>query len=169
MKGKGQVAKGKSETLDLLHTAYDALTKAGRDSLSKAYAFGNVVNALHGIFTYAQLAAELGVTTSTVAKYAKLYRAYDSEQYLLHVATELGTYDVGVLAAGEAPARYVYAWHCQNCGSFNVKKERETDEVRALKEAEAARSVAGEEHAQDLLETAMADDGVTIDTGRPRR
>ena len=134
------MARGsKGETLDLLHAAYDALTKAGRESLSKAYAFGNVVNALHGIFTYTQLAAELGVTTSTVSKYAKLYRRYPNEQLLLHTAAELGSYDVGVLAADEAPARYAYLWHCQNCGSFQVKKERETGEVKALRDAETRR------------------------------
>ena len=137
------MGKSKGETLDLLRTAYDALTKAGRNSLSKAYAFGNVVHALHGIFTYGQLAEELGVTPTTVAKYAKLYRKYPNEQLLMHTAAETGTYDVGVLASDDASVRYVYTWQCMNCHSFNVKKERETDAVRAAKEAEAVKSLAG--------------------------
>lgn len=127
----------RGETLDLLHVAYDALTKAGRNSLSKAYAFGNVVNALHGLFTYAQLGAELGVTPTTVSTYAKLYRKYPNEQLLMHTAAELGTYDVSRLAAESETVRYVYQWHCANCGSYDVHKERQTEQALAAREADA--------------------------------
>ena len=162
------MSKSKGETLDLLRTAYDALTKAGRDSLSKAYAFGNVVHALHGIFTYGQLAEELGVTSTTVSKYAKLYRKYPTEQLLMHTAAEMSTYDVGVLSSDADTARYVYAWHCLNCGSFDVKKERETDSVRAAKEAQAVASLGnpGAHPGAQALRNAPAE---ALDAGYTRR
>jgi hypothetical protein len=132
------MAKTKGETLDLLRTAYDALTKAGRHSLEKAYAFGNVVNALHGIFTYRQLGEELGVTQTTVSKYDKLYQRYSTLQLLLSTATEIGCYDVSVLAGGPSSAQYRYLYQCTHCGSFEVQRERETPELLAAKMTEAA-------------------------------
>ena len=128
------MSQRRTETLELLHSAYDALTKAGEDSLSKAYTFGNVVNALHGIFTYAQLAEEIGVTTSTVSKYAKLYRKFPTEKALLDMARALKVYDVGILGGDAAHAHYAYKWHCQNCGSYDVKKERQEPEAAQVPE-----------------------------------
>lgn len=121
------MANRRGETLELLHSAYDALVKAGEDSLKKAYLFGNVVHALHGIFTYRQLGDELGVTPTTVSKYDKLYRKFPTEKALLDRSRELGTHDVGLLASDIPAVHYAYAWHCTNCGSYAVVKERQEE------------------------------------------
>jgi hypothetical protein len=153
------MAKNRGETLDLLHSAYEALTKAGRNSLAKAYTFGNVVNALHGIFSYSQLAAEIGVTPTTISTYAKLYRRYPNEQLLMHTAAELGTYDVSRLASESESIRYVYNWHCNNCGSYDVKKERQTAESMAARESAAVASVKGAEALRTMTPAEALDAG----------
>jgi hypothetical protein len=138
------MSKQRGETLDLLRAAYDELTKAGRNSLVKAFAFGNVVNALHGIFTYTQLAEELGVTPGVPSLYAKLYRKYDGNvSLLLHTAAEMGTYDVSRLSSDSETARYSYVWRCNNCHSLDVKRERQTQEQLDERVAAAVASVAG--------------------------
>jgi transcriptional regulator with XRE-family HTH domain len=117
----------------LLRDSYDSLVKAGRGSLEAAYAFGQVCDALNRVgYTQATLAQAVGVSPPTIATYLKLFRKYPTEHQLLHVAEELGTYDVSKLngSVPAAPAHYVY--HCLSCGSFEVKKERVPDDTASL-------------------------------------
>lgn len=135
------VATGsKGETLRLFYETYHALTKASEESLRRALKFGNVVNALHGLYTYAELAEEIDVTPTTVATYAKLYRKYDgNEKLLIETSRRMHTYDVHRLANDNEPVHYVYAWHCSNCGSDKVVKERVPDaEIPAQAETVSA-------------------------------
>lgn len=119
----------RTENLDLFHGAYDALVRAGTDSLSKAYAFGGVVNALHGLYTLKQLGDEIERTATCVATYRKLYTSYvnrGGERELLRVADEMGSYDVQRLASAfDAPKEsFRFVPHCSSCGSYNVAKEK---------------------------------------------
>lgn len=133
----------RTETLDLFHTSYEALVRAGSDSLSKAYAFGGVVNALHGLFTLTQLGNEIGRTPTCVSTYKKLYVNFvnrGGERELLRVADEMGTYDVARLADTFSPSpreSFKYVPHCRSCGSFNVGK----DKMAAAKAAVIAEQV----------------------------
>jgi hypothetical protein len=115
----------RGETLDALVAAYASLVKAGRGSLSAAYKFGNVVEALHGIYTYGHMADALSISASTLNKYAKLYRMYPTEAVLLSVSDRMSTYDVSKLTSSDAgtPLRYVY--HCRNCGGTDVYRQTE--------------------------------------------
>jgi hypothetical protein len=120
------MSRNRTETLDLLHDRHDALVKAGEESLRKAYAFGNVVNALHGMFSYAQLGEELGRSAAMIGTYARLYRKYSTEQLLLATARAAGTFDVNHLANDGAAVRYAYSFVCRNCGSDDVHRERKS-------------------------------------------
>ncbi|HEY1705510.1 MAG TPA: hypothetical protein VGG75_37975 [Trebonia sp.] len=113
------------ENLDMLAAAYEKLVKAGTDSLSAAYTFGQIVDALAGLYTLKALGAAIGHSAAMVSTYRRLYRAYPSEHALQHAAAELGTYDISRLCGNTpaVPVRYVY--RCENCGSYDTVKERE--------------------------------------------
>jgi hypothetical protein len=113
------------ENFDLLLGSYDALVKSGSNSLQAAYAFGQVCDALTRVYTVKSLAEAISRSSATVYQYLRLYRAYPTERALLDKAEELGTYDVSRLN-GQTPAAPVHwVFHCLNCGSFDVAKEKE--------------------------------------------
>jgi hypothetical protein len=118
----------KEENLELLASAYAGLVRAGEGSLEAAYAFGQVIEALYGLYTLTQLAAEVGVSNATIGKYRKLAVAYPNVNALLRRSRELHTYDVSVLAAGSASAPARYELHCTVCGSYDIERERVRDD-----------------------------------------
>jgi hypothetical protein len=117
----------RGENLDLLLTAYEDLVKAGNNSLSKAYVFGQVVRALHRFYSYREMGAAINRSESTVSNYAKLAGRYPTEKSLLDAADELGTYDVARLSSDNvhAAAPYHMVWHCSHCGGTEFTKSRE--------------------------------------------
>jgi hypothetical protein len=114
------------ESGEALREAYDNLVKAGQGSLEAAYAFGQVVDALNGQlgYSYTMLGDMIGRSAVTVAVYAKLYRKYPTVQSLIHMAEEMGTWDVHRLVSDAQTMRYRYVFHCRNCGSYDVARER---------------------------------------------
>lgn len=124
-----------AEGLDALFTAHGNLVKFGEQGLIAAYTFGNVIEALHRFYTYREMAAALGYkSVSTINKYSLLYRKYPNENTLLREASRLETYDVQRLNGSTPAIPLVYVFHCQNCGSYDVHKERETPEIAAALE-----------------------------------
>ena len=112
------------ESLDLLYTAYANLVKAGKDSLSAAYRFGQVVDALYGYYTYAEMGREIERSAATVQIYRKLFQRYPHEGALQEVAQKLGTYDISKLAGRNPAVPVHWAYHCTNCGSSAIVKEK---------------------------------------------
>jgi hypothetical protein len=121
-----RTAPAVDENLAFLVDAYDALYKAGRISLSKAYLFGQLVDVLvHSQhYTRRQLAEAIGKSVSVIDIYGKLFRKYPNEHSLLHMADEMGTFDVSILA-GRAPViPQKWIFRCNNCGSYDTAKEK---------------------------------------------
>ncbi len=130
----------RGETLDLLRESYGELVKAGSNSLAKAYVFGQVVNALHRFYTYTELGDAIGRSHTTMRVYAMLAKKYPTEKALLNTAEKLGTYDVSRLVGSPVTTPSHYAWHCNNCGSDDVVKERVPGPREPAPEAAAAAS-----------------------------
>jgi hypothetical protein len=117
----------RSENLDLFVTAYEDLRSSGTRSIMAAYNFGQVVDALsNSTYTLAELASAIDRTASMVSVYRKLYRRYPHVNALLRTAEEMGTYDVSRLAGTNplVPVRYVFI--CENCGSSDVARHKES-------------------------------------------
>lgn len=113
------------ETLDMLADSYGALVKAGKESLSAAYRFGSIIAALHPYWTYTAMAEYLGITTSTISKYARLARKFSTESQLLRAAEQMETHDVGILAGLGVPSGHWHTeYHCTNCGSGSEAIEK---------------------------------------------
>jgi hypothetical protein len=122
--------------LDGLQLAYESLVKAGSNSLSAAYRFGQVIDALSGpgYYTHRMLGEAIGRSGAMIGVYARLYRSYHSERHLLATADKMGTYDVSVLAGKTPQVAVKYTFKCENCGSSDIVKERVRPEVPASAE-----------------------------------
>lgn len=127
--------------MERLQRDYLGLTKAGESSLRAAWEFGNTVSDLHRYYSYTDLAEAIGVSQSTVSKYAKLYNKYGHPDILVYVAKELETFDVAKLIADEhSQAATRLMGQCQTCQSWNVKRvavpleeaARLTEEIRKV-------------------------------------
>ena len=116
-----------NENLAALRMAYDALIKAGSSSLSAAFDFGQIIDALSNIYTLGVMGEELGRHPTTIGRYAKLYRMYPNKQALLHMAQEMGTWDVNLLISTDVHViahKVSFGYKCQNCGSFDTKRTK---------------------------------------------
>jgi hypothetical protein len=121
-----KTAPAVDENLAFLVDAYDALYKAGRISLSKAYLFGQLVNVLvHSQhYTRQQLADAIGKSVGVIDNYGRLFRKYPNEHALLHMADEMGTFDVSILS-GRAPViPQKWIFRCSQCGSRDTIREK---------------------------------------------
>jgi len=118
------VSNKNGESLDLLYTAYANLVKAGKDSLTAAYQFGQVVDALYGYYSYEAMGREIGRSASTVQIYRKLFLHYPHEGALQETAQKLGTFDVSKLAGRNPAVPVHWAYHCTNCGSSAIVREK---------------------------------------------
>lgn len=115
-------------SFDFLVERHGQLTRAGQGSLQAAYNFGEIVNMLHDQgYSYATLGEVVGLTGAGISVYAKLFRKYPTASMLLRLSEQMGTYDVSRLASDGETAHYSYAYHCGNCGSYDVHKERKPE------------------------------------------
>lgn len=105
-----------AENLDFLVDRYENLVRFGERSITAAYQFGQVVDALHGLYTYKAMAQVIGKSSSMVALYRKLYSAYPTEAALIRQAEMLETYDISVLAGHNPVTPAYYHFLCTNCG-----------------------------------------------------
>jgi hypothetical protein len=113
-----------------LHDAFDALVRAGDDSLRKAYAFGQIVDALQGIgYTLGQMAAEINRTAPTVGKYAELYRRYPNVEALLRRAHQWSTADISILVRDDDALHTKFGYQCGTCGSWDTHRKATPERV----------------------------------------
>jgi hypothetical protein len=127
----------RNDSFNLLLERHGQLVRAGQGSLQAAYNFGEVVNVMHDQgYSYAALGDMVALSGPGISTYAKLFRKYPTVNTLLRTSEQMGTYDVSRLASDGETAHYSYLYHCSNCGSFNVKRER-APEVPASAEVEA--------------------------------
>lgn len=112
-----------------LHKAFGQLRSADQRSIVAAYRFGQVVDALHKTgYSWMELGEEVDRSWLTVKLYATLYNKYDDEKELLETAEAMRTYAVARLAGNTSLVPAVFVFHCMNCGSFEIRKERKTDD-----------------------------------------
>lgn len=112
------------ESLAQLHDLFDQLHHASLDGLRKAYAFGQMVDALASIgYTYETMGHEVNRSASTVYQYARLYGRYNSVQELLDTAERWGTYDISRLVGSDAQLHRRYGYQCNTCFSWNTSRK----------------------------------------------
>jgi hypothetical protein len=120
-------------TVATLQTHYRSLTRAGLDSVRAAWRFGQAIDSFTDDYTLAELADSMELSAGTLYRYARLYRAYQRPELACRAATELETYDIGLiwqLANQLSPVEHArpyagrrYRYRCQSCHSTEVKRE----------------------------------------------
>lgn len=112
----------RQEGLVALRMAFDALVKAGDESLRAAYNLGLIIDALTLSYTYEVMAGAVDRKPGTVAKYAALYRRYPTVDDLIATAHKYDTYDVSILKGSAESLGSRYGYRCGNCGSWDTHR-----------------------------------------------
>jgi transcriptional regulator with XRE-family HTH domain len=81
----------------ILRRAYRGLVKAGNDSVRAAWRFGQTLDSLTDNHTQLQLADAMGLSVSTIARYLRLYRAYQRVEQALEASAQLETYNIDTI------------------------------------------------------------------------
>jgi hypothetical protein len=127
--GKARTAAIARENLVALHMAFDAMFRAGEESLARAYDFGQIADALSHLYTYETMGNEVDRTASTVAKYAKLYRRYSTVEALLQTARKYQTFDVAILIGSSERLASKFGYQCGLCGSWDTHRKPKPEDA----------------------------------------
>jgi hypothetical protein len=114
-----------------LHLAFDALVKAGDESLHAAYDLGQVIDVLVRLYTYKTMADEVDRKPVTIAKYRRLYLRYPTFDSLLMTAHKYDTYDVSILLGSAETLGVKFGYRCGNCGSWDTHRKPKSEQAMA--------------------------------------
>lgn len=131
----------------VLKRAYSLLVKAGNDSVRAAWRFGQALDSFTDSYTQHQIADAMDLSVSTVARYLRLYRAYQRVEQALEASAQLETYNIDTITELQNMLRPVehgrplagrhWRSRCRNCHSVDITRE-EVDEDGNPVEDEAA-------------------------------
>jgi hypothetical protein len=117
-------------TASLLAQAYKSLVKAGNDSVRSAWRFGQTIDSFTDDYTMAQLADAMDLSTGTLHRYARLYRAYQRPELALRASEQLETFNIDIIwqlqnqlspvEHGRPMAGRRYRYTCNHCHSTDV-------------------------------------------------
>jgi hypothetical protein len=119
-----------ASTVNTLADSYGHLTKAGEDSVRAAYKFGQCVDSFSHMYTMAQLADSMDLSSGTLYRYTRLYLAYQRVELAVQASRDLETYNIDLLwrlkddrypvEHGKPLRGRHWKGKCHNCGSNDV-------------------------------------------------
>lgn len=122
-----------AESARLLTMAYQSLVRAGRDSVRASWRFGQTIDSLSDAYTRAEIALAVGVSTSTIYRYTRLFFAYQRPELAEAAAVRLETFNIDVITALQGQLGPVkrarplagrrWRFRCTACGAHEVKRE----------------------------------------------
>jgi transcriptional regulator with XRE-family HTH domain len=132
-------------TLRALRLSYAQLVKAGSNSVRSAWRFGQTLDSFSDAYSQRQIADGMELSVSTIARYLRLFRAYQRPELALEASAQLESFNIDLLV--ELQSQLVPVEHgrplagrhwistCRNCGSHDVGRdeippEDEADEDR---------------------------------------
>jgi hypothetical protein len=124
------VAAGMAATLE---ESYSALVKSGRDSVRAAWRFGQCCDSFTDDFTVKEQAEALDLSSGTIARYLRFYRAFQRPELAVEASTRLETYNIDLITEmagslkpvehGRPLAGRRYRYRCHHCDSIDVARE----------------------------------------------
>lgn len=140
-------------TLRSLRLSYQQLVKSGSDSVRAAWRFGQTLDSFTDAYNQRQLADAMGLSVSTIARYLRLYRAYQRPELALEASAQLETYNIDVITElqdqlapighGRPLAGRRWISTCRHCGSHDVgRDEIPQDDDPGAEEEKAAEAKA---------------------------
>jgi hypothetical protein len=80
-----------------LKDSYSHLVKAGEDSVRAAWRFGQCVDSFTDTYFMYQMATWMDLSTGTLYRYVRLYKAYQRPELAVQASRELETYNIDLL------------------------------------------------------------------------
>lgn len=132
-------------TVNTLNDSYGGLVKAGQDSVRAAWRFGQCVDSFIDMYTLAQLADSMNLSTGCLYRYRRLYLAYQRPELALDAAEQLETFNIDTIwqlqhelhpVKHGRPLRGRH-WRstCRHCGGHDVGREEIDKDGRLIEPA----------------------------------
>lgn len=134
----------------VLLQAYKTLVKHGTDSVRSAWRFGQTCDSFSDAYTKKQLALTLSLSVSTIARYLRLYHAYQRPELAVRAAEALETYNIDLIAQLQDQLMPVehrslsgrhFRFHCTSCGSREVHRFEVDDDGTLLEPRDLAEAM----------------------------
>jgi hypothetical protein len=119
-------------TVRVLRLADRGLVKAGNDSVRAAWRFGQALDSFTDNYTQLQLADAMSLSVSTIARYLRLYRAYQRVEQALEASVQLETFNIDTITElqnmlnpvqhGRPLAGRHWRSVCRNCHSDDIAR-----------------------------------------------
>lgn len=84
-------------TVKALKMSYANMVRWGTDSVRSSWRFGQTIDSFTDSYTMAQLADAMDLSTSTLNRYARFYRAFQRPDLALQVAERLETFNIDTI------------------------------------------------------------------------
>jgi hypothetical protein len=120
-------------TLKALKLSYAQLVKAGGNSVRAAWRFGQTLDSFSDAYNQRQIADGMDLSVSTIARYLRLYRAYQRPELALEASSQLETYNIDTITElqdqrlpvghGRPLAGRHWVSTCRTCGSHDVGRD----------------------------------------------
>lgn len=120
-------------TLRALQLSYAQLVKAGSNSVRAAWRFGQTLDSFSDAYTQLQLSDAMDLSVSTIARYRRLYHAFQRPELALEASAQLETFNIDTLVAlqdqlapvghGRPLAGRHWVSTCRACGSHDVGRD----------------------------------------------
>jgi len=136
-----------ASTLQALRLSYSHLVKAGTDSVTAAWKFGQCIDSFSHRYNRVQLAGAMNLSESTLYRYTRLHFAYQRPEEAVEASRLLETFNIDTIATlkdqlgpvshGRPLAGRRWQSTCRHCGSHDIAREELTPEETGAMEAEA--------------------------------
>jgi transcriptional regulator with XRE-family HTH domain len=140
--------------LRALRLSYKSLVKAGNDSVRAAWRFGQTLDSFSDSYTQLQLADGMELSVSTIARYLRLYRAYQRPEQAVEASVQIESYNIDLLVelqnqlAPVGHGRPLAGRHwlsvCRVCRSHDVGRIEVDEDGNPVTDEEAAEARAGD-------------------------
>jgi hypothetical protein len=120
-------------TVRTLQLSYAQLVKAGGDSVRAAWRFGQTLDSFSDAYSQRQLADAMSLSVSTIARYKRLYHAFQRPELALAASDQLQTYNIDTITElqdqlmpvghGRPLAGRHWISTCRTCGSHEIRRD----------------------------------------------
>ena len=125
-------------SVELLRKSYRSLVRYGQGSVRSSWRFGQTIDSLSDAYTRPQIAEAVGVSTSTIYRYTRLFFAYQRPELAVEASERLETFNIDIISEmagqlgpvehGRPMAGRRFRYRCTGCGGHDIKREEITDD-----------------------------------------
>jgi hypothetical protein len=136
-----------ADAATMLWASYQECRRYGNDSVRAAWRFGQCIDSFTDAYTMGELAEIVGLSTGTLARYRRLYGAYQRPDLAVKASEQLQTFNIDLIYGLQNDLRPVgharpmagrrYRYRCTSCQGTEVEREEIDPETGLALELEA--------------------------------